>query len=115
MIVKNAFNDVTRSSTPRKEGVGGLDYLDKVAALQIGSGSKVLRADQTGIWLGAETFADAPFSVDMQGNLVATSGVFGDVLTKSDTDQALSGSIIVSGYIMVKVSGTPTVVIGTVA
>ena len=30
--------------------------------------------DESGIWLGANKFADAPFSVDMLGALIATSG-----------------------------------------
>jgi hypothetical protein len=44
--------------------------------MAIGKGSKVFRADQSGIWLGAEKFTDAPFSVDMEGNVVATSADF---------------------------------------
>ena len=47
--------------------------LAEVSSLQVGFGSKVLRIDQDGIWLGAEKFADAPFSVDMDGNVVADS------------------------------------------
>lgn len=44
--------------------------------LGIGQGSKVFRADQSGIWLGAEKFTDAPFSVDMLGNVIASSADF---------------------------------------
>lgn len=44
-----------------------------VKELQIGQGSSVLRADQQGLWLGAARFQDAPFRVDMQGNITATS------------------------------------------
>jgi len=44
--------------------------------MAIGKGSKVFRADQSGIWLGAEQFTDAPFSVDMLGNVVASSADF---------------------------------------
>jgi len=61
-----------------------------VNSLEIGKGSKVFRSDQSGIWLGAEVFADAPFSVDMEGNVTATTGNF---LTKTGTTQAFSGSI----------------------
>ena len=42
-------------------------------ALNIGVGSNVFRADERGIWLGAEDFVDAPFSVDMQGNIIAAT------------------------------------------
>ena len=44
-----------------------------LASLAIGEGSKVFRGDQSGIWLGAEKFADARFKVDMTGALTATS------------------------------------------
>ena len=56
-------------------GVGipaGTEYTQS-GEMAIGQGSKVFRADQSGIWLGAEKFADAPFSVDMLGNLIASS------------------------------------------
>lgn len=45
----------------------------KLETLQVGFGGRVLRVDRNGIWLGSEKFADAPFSVDMDGNIVATS------------------------------------------
>lgn len=47
--------------------------LTSVRSLQVGYGSKVLRVDRDGIWLGAEHFADAPFKVDMLGNMTASS------------------------------------------
>lgn len=54
-------------------GVYGEDFLESVAALQVGFGSNVLRIDQDGLWLGAEDFASAPFKVDMAGNMTATT------------------------------------------
>lgn len=47
--------------------------LTRVRSLQVGFGSRVLRIDRQGLWLGSENFATAPFSVDMDGNMVATS------------------------------------------
>lgn len=47
--------------------------------MQIGFGSKVFRADESGIWLGAETFALAPFSVNMLGNITATGLTLGSL------------------------------------
>ncbi|EKE25864.1 MAG: hypothetical protein ACD_5C00016G0013 [uncultured bacterium] len=55
-------------------------------AIQIGAGAKSYKADRTGIWMGANTFAEAPFSVDMQGNIWANSIVIA----------GLSGSVIAS-------------------
>ncbi len=47
--------------------------MTRVRSLQVGYGSRVLRIDRDGLWIGAKRFADAPFSVDMDGNMVATS------------------------------------------
>lgn len=54
-------------------GVYGNDFLNAVKSLQVGFGTQVLRIDRQGLWLGAADFATAPFSVDMAGNMVATS------------------------------------------
>lgn len=54
-------------------GVYGDDVFNSVASMQVGFGSQVLRIDRQGIWLGAADFASAPFSVDMAGNMTATS------------------------------------------
>ena len=59
------FTDIERvSDLPIKEP----QYLESVRTLQVGFGSKVLRADERGIWLGGEDPTTAPFSVDMDGN-----------------------------------------------
>ena len=55
-------------------------------AIQIGAGNQSYKADRTGIWMGANTFAAAPFSVDMQGNIWANSIVIA----------GLDGSVIAS-------------------
>lgn len=94
----NAFNYVTPPATPQSNGlVNGQSYLDNVSAMQVGNGSKVMRVDQSGVWLGAEVFDDAPFSVDMLGNVIATSASFSSYATttaallKAGTSQVLSG------------------------
>lgn len=58
---------------PDASGVYGNDLLGRVQSLQVGFGSKVLRVDRDGLWLGSDQFADAPFKVDMQGNITASS------------------------------------------
>jgi hypothetical protein len=69
-----AFNDVPRPIESLGNGqVNGQDVLTNINTMQIGQGSQVFRGDQSGIWLGAATFADAPFSVDMSGAVIATS------------------------------------------
>lgn len=52
--------------------------------VELGTGTSVLKLNSEGLFLGNTTFADAPFSVDMAGNLVAASGSFeGDVIADS--------------------------------
>lgn len=72
----NPFKEQDILSQPIPDGTEsrfGSDVFKDVKSLQVGVGSKVLRADKSGLWLGAATFADAPFSVDMDGNVTATS------------------------------------------
>lgn len=54
----------------------GVDQLGDVRTFQAGFGSKGMRVNQEGMWLGGNTFAEAPFSVDPDGNLIARSGQF---------------------------------------
>ena len=73
--------------------------------LSVGSGSKVFRVDEQGMWLGAEKFQNAPFRVDMQGNLYASSATIGNYLSKAGLNQILTGSIYVGnpngGYVYI--------------
>lgn len=77
------FIDVEQAELPVQtiQQTNGLTSLDSLNNLQIGLGSKVMRADTSGLWLGASKFADAPFSVDMLGNLIATSASFPNLVT----------------------------------
>lgn len=51
----------------------GSDILRAVKEFQVGNGNTVFRANESGIWLGSSKFANAPFRVDMNGNMVASS------------------------------------------
>src|SRR3990167_6880769 len=42
-------------------------------SIAIGSGDNIFKADSNGIYLGNATFASAPFSVNMQGDVIASS------------------------------------------
>lgn len=70
----NPFTDVQNQPLEQESNVRyGSEFFRNVNELQVGMGAEVMRVDRQGIWLGAERFADAPFSVDMQGNVTATS------------------------------------------
>jgi hypothetical protein len=98
MDTLDVFNDVTEGTLPTKtaDSVAGNSYLSNLAGMQIGSGNQVFRGDGSGIWLGASKFEDAPFSVDMDGNVVATGLSLSGYLTKAGTDQVLGGNIIIN-------------------
>lgn len=84
----------------------GSSLLNSAKELQIGNGSNVFRGDKSGIWLGAKTFALAPFSVAMDGSVIATGltisgyiptgGAAGDINANSTT---ISGGKITTGSI----------------
>lgn len=77
-----AFNDIEDVPIlPPTGQVAGQTQLNDVSTLQIGNGSQAFHGDQQGIWLGAERFVDAPFSVDMLGNIFASSATFPSLTT----------------------------------
>ncbi len=91
MPVIEAFNDIVSKPFPRLEGLAGMADLRDVAAIQVGVGARAFKGDESGIWLGANKWADAPFRVDMNGNMVASSAVFGQYISKAGTSQTLTG------------------------
>ena len=37
--------------------------------IEVGAGAKTFKMDERGIWMGSSDFDDAPFKVDMEGNI----------------------------------------------
>lgn len=74
MIIK-AFNDVPEVANTIVSN-HGKDVLD-VASMVVGTGGKCFKSNREGIWLGGNTFLEAPFSVDMDGHVIANSADFG--------------------------------------
>jgi len=73
------------------EKVGGLTmYSD---SFKRGYGDKIFGSDNNGIWLGAADFDDAPFSVDMDGNIAATSLDLSTYVSKDGTNEQVTGTI----------------------
>lgn len=72
----NYVKDVPILDSPSGK-IAGLDYLGRVAGMAVGNGDTAMHADESGLWLGAERFADARFSVDMNGNLTISSATSG--------------------------------------
>lgn len=60
--------------------------LQKFNEAQFGAGSTMGKFNKDGLFLGADKFSDAPFSVDYHGNMKSTSGTFsGDITGASGT------------------------------
>lgn len=93
----NPFNDVPTIQEPNSiQEVGGQSVLSAVGGLNIGAGGQSINADPySGFWVGAKTFAEAPFSVDLNGNIVASTLNLSNYISKTGTSQYLSGSIII--------------------
>lgn len=70
ILINNAFTDVGLIDSVANDA--DTSRLENIDTLQVGRGSKTLKTDQRGLWLGAEQYADAPFRVDMDGNLYAS-------------------------------------------
>jgi hypothetical protein len=82
MAEKSYFTDVPNVETSEPTGtVGGSMTADNLSSLQVGAGTKVFRGDSSGIWLGATKWADAPFRVNMSGDLWASSATFPNLVT----------------------------------
>ena len=73
----NPFTNI--QDIPIQGGHYGADFVN-LNTLEAGSGTKVMRADESGLWLGAEKWDDAPFRVDMEGNSWMTSATISGVL-----------------------------------
>ena len=69
----NIFNDVPDKSVEQSSQLYGQSLLPNVNSIQIGAGTKAFKGDSSGIWLGANKFADAPFRVDLDGNIYMQS------------------------------------------
>lgn len=66
----NPFDDVQvqESSVDSTKKNAVTSSLEDINNLQVGAGVQAFKVDQSGMWLGADKFADAPFRVDMEGN-----------------------------------------------
>jgi hypothetical protein len=63
-----AFQSLNNTDPSDSERFGN-DVSRMIQELSVGNGSNVFRANQSGIWLGGDSFEDATFSVSMGGNV----------------------------------------------
>lgn len=77
----------------------------KSTGMFIGEADKVVKADEQGLYIGNDVFADAPFSVDMDGNFVASSGTITGYIALTGTGQSFSGDFNL-GDANIQIDGT---------
>jgi hypothetical protein len=87
----------------------GAQFFSNVKQLGVGFGSKVFRVDRDGMWAGAEDFASAPWKVDWDGNMTATSitisgyvptgGSLADIGAGNITSTYLGSNSVIAGKI----------------
>jgi len=95
MSIKPASVELTTEyisgDLPLGQNIGGLQaFSDKLIR---GHGNKIFGQSSLGIWLGAADFPDAPFSVDMEGNIIASSLDLSTYVSKTGTNEQVSGTI----------------------
>jgi hypothetical protein len=124
MEVKEVFTNIT--PIPIEDNQNIKDLLS-ASSMRVGAGALAFKVDSSGMWLGAIKFEDAPFSVDMEGNVVASSitlsgyvAVGGSAADVNAGATTISGSKLTTGtvtadYVVVGISITaPTITGGTV-
>lgn len=74
MAKPSPFTDVSAKPLFEDQGkINGSSYLKDLRKLSVGVGGETVRADRSGLWAGANRFADAPFRINMLGQLFAQS------------------------------------------
>lgn len=87
----------------------GAQFFSNVKQMMVGFGDKGFRVDREGMWAGAEAFADAPWSVDWEGNMIANSivltgyipvgGALSDIGAGNITNTYIGANAIATGNI----------------
>jgi len=93
----NPFSDIQDKGIGQGSTLYGSELMN-LQALQVGAGSNVLRSDESGFWMGAEKWANAPFKVDMAGNVYASSlTATGYIAVGGAAGDVNSGATTISG------------------
>ncbi|MNI28098.1 Prophage endopeptidase tail [compost metagenome] len=78
--------------------------------IEIGSGNNVLKANESGFWLGNADMASAPFKVNMQGVMEAEGAKFkGDITGSNITGSTITGGTVIGSTVMTNTVGNKRV------
>lgn len=92
----------------------GAQFFRNVKELSVGYGAEVFRVDRNGMWAGAETFATAPWSVDWNGNMIASSITLSGYIPTGDALDDIGIGGIGAAYINVSSLSAISANIGSV-
>lgn len=101
-----AFVDVENKELEAKMPEG--TAYSSFASVGVGSGSRVFRVDESGMWLGAAKYADAPFKVDMQGNVTMTSATITGYIPTGGAAADVNASTTTINADKINISGSTT-------
>ena len=82
----NPHSDVTVKEPSAYDPGAEITNLPNLRQLSFGTGDNVLHIDESGLWVGAATFASAPFKIPMSGLPTILQAILGQIsMESSDT------------------------------
>jgi hypothetical protein len=110
-LIVNPFNDIVPPVTTDNVDLKN-DYNQWSMG---GGGANGLKADSQGLWFGSRKFADAPFSVDMLGNVKANSIVLGGYIATGGAAADINANVttISGGKITTNTINANAMVVGS--
>lgn len=91
---------------------GNNGIFDNVAALNVGQGANGLYLDKDGLRIGNSQTAQAPFSVDMEGNIVANDAQMNNTIMNSATFKDATGTTIIDAQGLVSSTNFSALIAG---
>ncbi|MBP8994106.1 MAG: hypothetical protein KBG30_09895 [Bacteroidales bacterium] len=93
------FTNIELAQMPTADSSNDPVFLSNLQAINVGQGgTNTFRVDKTGIWLGAEKYADAPFRVSMAGAVFASSlTTTGYIAVGGAAADVNAGTVTISG------------------
>lgn len=124
--VLNPFTDIPEKAII-PSAFWGSQVMENTKSIQAGAGNTAFKVDPDGMWMGADTFALAPFRVDMTGHVwatnidlnqyVANGGAAADINgnpTKVNGSKLIAGTVT-ADFVVVNISiTTPAIAGGTI-
>lgn len=92
MAFRNIVLPSGESANPlEQEATNQIPQRGYFSTIEVGAGSKTMKMDERGMWMGASDFSQAPFRVDMDGNfyLYSSSTDGGYIKISADLTQII--------------------------